>query len=448
MGKHLSFFIRVVRKPTRFLNKSVVFLSLFLAACLPVKKTYNIEDAPDNYKIFITSDTHCFFDSQHDNSQALIDMETNGDGKLISYNQQIIEAFVNDVLAEKPNAVILSGDLTLNGERLGHIGLASLLEKITSAGIRVFVIPGNHDINSPNAIAIRNGKYYRAENVTPNQFRNIYSRFGYEGALYYDRNSLSYIARLNDYLYAVMIDSCIYRNRVNAGGTINAPTLRWLEKSIGSIKNSNKNAQFITVLHHNVFAHHENFVSGYVIDSADNAIGVFSQLGMNIVFSGHIHIQNILTKTAGRSTITEIVNGALVTYPVIYGAAEFDRTGMVYRTENVNIERYARQNGIEDENLLNFEQHARTMFNDRAAMNTSRRLKALHHSDEEIQEAVEIIKLINTYYFAGRIGEIADELSMTRGFQILMELERTESYVTSILEDGRGEHNRIEIKWQ
>jgi 3',5'-cyclic AMP phosphodiesterase CpdA len=410
---------------------------------------YDIENSPDNYQIFITSDNHSFFDSLHDNSQALADMEASGDGKLITYNQEIMEAFVNDVLARRPQAVILSGDLTLNGERLGHMALAALLEKITDAGIRVLVIPGNHDINSPHSIVIRDGKYYRTANVSPNQFRNIYSRSGYEGALYYDRTSLSYIARLNSYLYAVMIDSCLYKpNRVSAGGTISTATLRWLEKSVNSIKRNNKDAQFITVLHHNIFAHHKDFVTNYVINTADTAIGVFSRLGLNIVFSGHIHIQHIMSKTnANGSTMTEIVNGSLVTYPVIYGVAEFERTGMVYHTQEINIGKYARQNSLEDENLLDFELYARTMFNERSARNTSRRLRMLQRSDEEIDEAVETIKLINTYYFAGRIGEIADELPLMKGFQILMDLERTQDYVTSVLEDGRGEHNRIEIAW-
>jgi 3',5'-cyclic AMP phosphodiesterase CpdA len=377
-----------------------------------------------------------------------MELEATGDGKMISYNQEIMEAFINDVLIERPQAVILSGDLTFGGERIGHLALTALLEKIMSAGIRVFVIPGNHDINNPNSVVIRNGRYYRTANVTPNQFRNIYRRFGYGDALYYDKNSLSYISRLNDYLYAVMIDSCIYNPRVSAGGTISTATLGWLEKSIGSIKKSNNDAQFITVLHHNIFAHHENFITNYVIDSADRAIGVFSQLGLNIFFSGHIHIQNIMAKTAANgSTITEIVNGALITYPVIYGIAEFDRAGIVYRTEDVNIRRYAQQNGLEDENLLNFDLYARTRFSERAALNTSRRLRMLQRSDEEIDEAVEMMKLINTYYFAGRIDEIADDLSMTRGYQVLMDLERTRDYVTSIFQDGRGEHNRIEIAW-
>ena len=408
----------------------------------------------ENYKIFITSDMHFFPESLCNNPAAPGIAEAEGDGKLLAYNEKIMEAFVNDVLTDKPDAVILSGDLTLNGEKQGHLALTELLGRINSAGIRVFVIPGNHDINNPQAGGFENGRFYPVASVSPQEFRETYRPFGYEGALYYDKHSLSYITRLNDYLYAVMIDSCMYErtfrklSKSDIAGTIFPVTLRWLQRSIRSIKIQNKDAQFITVIHHNVFPHNRNFTANYVINSANKAIKKFLQLNLNIFFSGHIHIQHILSNTtADGITMTEIVNSSLVTYPVAYGVAEFDRSGMIYHTREINMSAYARQNSLEDENLFNFEEYSRTMFNERAAERLSDRLREQQYPKEIINEAVQAIKLINTYYFAGRIDEIPDEIKLSRGFQLVMNEEHLRRYVRSTLEEGRGEHNFIEIKW-
>ncbi len=66
-----------------------------------------------------------------------------GDGKVTNYIWEITDAFVEEVLNERPDAVILSGDLSYNGEKASHIELAEKLSKIEDAGIPVLVIPGN-----------------------------------------------------------------------------------------------------------------------------------------------------------------------------------------------------------------------------------------------------------------------------------------------------------------
>ena len=73
------------------------------------------------------------------------------DGKVVKYLPQLLDAFMDQVIAEKPSALVLSGDITMNGEKINHEELARKLGKVQEAGIPVLVIPGNHDINNPNA---------------------------------------------------------------------------------------------------------------------------------------------------------------------------------------------------------------------------------------------------------------------------------------------------------
>ena len=79
---------------------------------------------------------------------AFEEMVQSGDGKAITYVWEITDAFLEEVIARKPQALILSGDLTLEGEQLSHEALAKKLKRVEDSGISVFVITGNHDINN------------------------------------------------------------------------------------------------------------------------------------------------------------------------------------------------------------------------------------------------------------------------------------------------------------
>lgn len=52
-------------------------------------------------------------------------MAEHGDGKLALYVWEITDAFLDEVVERKPQTLILSGDLTLEGERGSHEALAS-----------------------------------------------------------------------------------------------------------------------------------------------------------------------------------------------------------------------------------------------------------------------------------------------------------------------------------
>ena len=73
------------------------------------------------------------------------------DGTIVPYLDEITEAFLEEVRTAHPSALVLSGDLSQNGEKANHEALAEKLERVQAAGIPVLVIPGNHDIQNKNA---------------------------------------------------------------------------------------------------------------------------------------------------------------------------------------------------------------------------------------------------------------------------------------------------------
>lgn len=95
-------------------------------------------------KILVATDIHYLSPSLNDHGACFEKTILNGDGKALAYIDELTDALVEQVIREKPAALILSGDLTLNGEKQSHLDLAQKLRSITDCGIPVLVLPGNH----------------------------------------------------------------------------------------------------------------------------------------------------------------------------------------------------------------------------------------------------------------------------------------------------------------
>ncbi len=131
------------------------------------------EEETEEYKppvIVVASDVHYYSPELTDYGEAFEEMEKRDDGKLVHYIPQLMDAFTVEMEELKPSAVILSGDLTLNGEKAGHEALAQKLEILEEKGVKVLVIPGNHDINNYSSASYfgkekKSGRYRRSRRI-------------------------------------------------------------------------------------------------------------------------------------------------------------------------------------------------------------------------------------------------------------------------------------------
>ncbi|MEG2451131.1 MAG: metallophosphoesterase, partial [Clostridia bacterium] len=120
-----------------------------------------------------------------------------GDTKLVLESGTLLNATVKSVISDAksgiaPDVIVVSGDLTKNGERVSHVDVANALRfmqnevrKVSGySNFQVFVVPGNHDIyNSEAALYLRsNGKEYKTSSVNMTQFALIYAGLGYPNA--------------------------------------------------------------------------------------------------------------------------------------------------------------------------------------------------------------------------------------------------------------------------
>ena len=235
----------------------------------------------------IGTDIHYLSRELTDGGSVFQYMVEHGDGKVVTYIEQITDAFLEEVIRQKPDVLILSGDLTLDGEKKSHEELAEKLYTVEEAGIPVVVIPGNHDINNRHAAQYKGEERFPAEFTTPEEFRDIYWDFGYGEAVSEDLTSLSYVYELDEHNWLLMLGTCQYQQKALVGGAISTETYGWIEEQLEDAWDNDKNV--IPVAHHNLLDESEIYVeSGVKKVNAKSIMGMMTlglDMGEQIILS-------------------------------------------------------------------------------------------------------------------------------------------------------------------
>jgi len=406
----------------------------------------------EDIKLFIATDPHYMSKELFDNGEAFNRFVSTGDGKLIHYSEEIFEAFTYDIKNHKPDILIIPGDLTCNGEKESHLEFSEKLKTIQKTGTTVLVVPGNHDIYNSWARKYTENELIKIDSISPEEFEDIYSDYGYKDAVSRDPISLSYLATPAEDLWILMLDSAIYdRNRFRdgpeMGGEISPKTLEWI-KECGKLAKEN-NAKLLGVMHHSLMDHSEILNENYTINNKDESIEVLQNCGVDLVLTGHIHLQDIKSHKANNKTIYDIATSCLSAYPNQYGVLEFKpKKGYYYKTSRVNIYDWAWENEIEDKNITNFRKYSREFFKNRSYNRYyTSLLEISKYSNEEMDAISETMSTLNLGYFAGfRNSELYD-IFTTEGFEILLESapNSVRDYALSMFSDEKTDNNKIFI---
>ncbi len=402
--------------------------------------------ADERYSLTIASDLHVLAPDFMGDNSVFDAFVASGDGKLIQYAPEIIGAMLEKV---NTDLLILSGDLTTHGEKASHQWLADQLKALEAkTGTRVFVIPGNHDIDNPYARDFSSGKQVVTESVTPDEFASIYGAFGYDEAWSRDPNSLSYVIQLDKDYYLLMLDTCKYEDNQSLGyplksGDIRSETLKWLDEVAEKINaEAPEGATVISSSHHNLVSHSPVHDKGFVIDHAERGLEVINKLGIKLNFSGHIHIQDIVSvklsdDTNLDSVFTEVVSGSLIQYPQTYGEAKVSSDRVIYQTQWVDMASYLFSHELDsDEKLafLNaFESNAELKFRaDSVALIDASLLKT--HSQEEVDAMLSVFADLNEAYFAGTDSDEERKEAIRNGKGYALWTQEKEGFLSGYVE--------------
>lgn len=253
-------------------------------------------------------------------------------GKMDAQSLELLQAALDSIKADKPDLLLISGDLTYNGEKQGHHTMSDLLHKVSAAGTKVLVVPGNHDILNPHHLG--------NEETTVNDFRTIYADF--MGNIQHE-GSLSWTQRIGKDLAIIGLDANIYGNgQYVSDGCITRSHLEWLQHTAQAMRSEGR--MIIALVHQQLLEHFNNQASlfpstlyniKYQTRGNDTQIvtptelrQAFAEAGIHYVVSGHFHVQDIAGAdfTVHNKTwrIWEISTGGLSTYPSYFRTLHVD----------------------------------------------------------------------------------------------------------------------------
>ncbi len=396
-------------------------------------------------KIVIATDLHYLAeDLSGHRGPAFMDMARRGDGRVLQYGWEILDAFLDEMLKEKPDLVVLSGDLTLDGEKESHIELASRLEVLTDNGIEVAVIPGNHDINNTRAKRYVSDGTERAETINADEFRQIYADFGYVAADSRDPASLSYLYKLDDYYWLLLLDSCQYDPVNRVGGMIRRETYDWMEEILD--ESWEAGAQVITVSHHNLLEQSgvsREFYDDCTIEHNEELIRMLSDYDVRLHLSGHLHIQHY--EEDEDSGIYEVVTGSMAMAPCNYGILRIWNDGTLqYDARPVDVSGWASENSYSNQNLVHFKEYSEGFLAESAYRDAIEDLQShilerrIFFTDEKMDEMARFYANLCVYYYGGRMIEIADHITEDRAYGYWDEIDyvsELSDFLRNILED-------------
>jgi 3',5'-cyclic AMP phosphodiesterase CpdA len=252
-----------------------------------------------------------------------------------------MRAMVAQVDAQNPQVVLVSGDLTKDGEQLSHHSMATLLAQMKTGGRKVFVVPGNHDIQNDGASSYAGDTATPVPAISATDFADIYKDLGFSDAIARDANSLSYVAELVPGLWLLALDSCIYgevRGPMQSSGRFLDGTKTWIQAQLDEAKK--RGVRVMAMMHHGLiehFAMQAAIFPEFVIGDRDAVAGLLSNGGVGVIFTGHFHANDITRGTPSTSTksMVDVETGSAVTYPCPYRVIDVSDDALAITTQHI-----------------------------------------------------------------------------------------------------------------
>lgn len=263
-------------------------------------------------RMMVLSDTHVMSKELIVNDGKAWQTALSKERKLLDYSQEIFDALMDTVMQRKPEMLLITGDLTKDGELLSHQHVVSGLETLRLAGVKVFVIPGNHDIGPNNNALIFDGDHSsKAEVIQSDDFARMYANFGYGENSLRENTTLTYACEPIKNLVLIGIDS-------GKNGALSETTLNWVCEQAQAAKEQGK--QVIAMMHHALVPHFvgvEKIVNSAFVNDYELVRNRMADAGIRVVFTGHFHTSDIAKDFNANLSkhIFDVSTGSTISYP-------------------------------------------------------------------------------------------------------------------------------------
>ena len=293
-------------------------------------------------RMAIMSDVHLMAPELLRQEGEAFDTYIANDRKMLVQSPELLDSVTRHVEAFRPQVVLITGDLTKDGERVSHEMLVNRwLKPMEQRGIRVLVIPGNHDVNNPHAKVYDGDNTERCATVSATDFATIYHDYGYGEAIARDAQSLSYVVQLDSKTRLIAVDACEYENNdfdkdiCVTAGRIKPATMAFIKAQADEAHR--QGMEVMMMMHHGIVSHfgwQDRVMKDYLVDHWRREARKIARMGIKVCFTGHFHAQDISRKYG----LTDMETGSTVSYPHPYRLIEIDtqRGALSVKTEHVS----------------------------------------------------------------------------------------------------------------
>lgn len=281
------------------------------------------------FRFYLITDTHLWATSRLGENNRL-------DQQCVTESEAIIDSAF-DILGSKSDSdvILIAGDLTNSGENVNHEEMLKKLYTLKEKGKRVYVVTATHDYglelldDTGEVINYKPGNCPRRR-----ELRTMYNDFGFSDAIAVDEFSMSYVVQLSDGVRLLALNDdgngrsyCGYYSK----------QMEWIKAQIKSAKDDGQ--LIIGMTHHPLLPPNPVYPMASqrdMLGEYEKTAAALADAGLQFIFTGHSHCQNISTfTTPSGNTITDINTGSLVGYPAPIRRVTVDNGKLEIITEHV-----------------------------------------------------------------------------------------------------------------
>lgn len=400
---------------------------------------------------WVISDTHLIADSLHDHGQAFSQMQKTSQGKDLYYQETALSAFVRMAQKKKPAAIIVTGDVTFNGERVSAENFAEIFKPLEET--QLLVLPGNHDIYDGWAREFRGKKQYYAGQISPRMWRNIF-KTSYKNAVSVDDKSLAYSVQLNPNYLLILADSNDYGKEESTtapatAGFLGREQRRWIKAQLQYA--SENNLQVIFCMHHNLYAHNPAVNKGYVVDDYRELRKLLAQYNVKLVFSGHIHAQNIMLPQ-DPCPATEVVTASFCSNDQGYGVVKVSPKEVSYTCYHFKMKDYLTDKEKQNWTLTHFHDYLKNIQLGTISAELMQKDLYQNHDDlDTVRKMGRLFGEMNYHFFTGKNHIESEELQKLKKSPIYQRLiadnPHYELYLQTLYDMSNHDNLHVKIKY-
>lgn len=264
------------------------------------------------FKFFVITDPHYFAKSLSARGkpyEEFMDFEQ----KCFAETPYINDA-VFDYLAKQTetDTVLIAGDLSFNGEKASHEEFVTVLNRLKDAGKDIYVVTAGHDIE-PNPFEYTEEGRHHIEGVKFFDLYDYYRDFGYDKAISFYKENLSYVAQLTDGIRLLVLcnDSAEKKNIAYTD-----ELLAWAKEQMDKAK---ADGQMMIAMEHYPVLPGQPILSLIPDARQKESKKLYTLLadnGVHLIFTGHMHNQSInVVMTEQGNKFYDVCTGSVIGCP-------------------------------------------------------------------------------------------------------------------------------------